>query len=103
MRISKCGSSRNPRSNFDAIRLAIEYVPRRELQATRRKLRKHSKAQIRELAAGINRSGFNIPVIVDDELNIVSGHARVAAAGELGLDSVPVIRLSHLTEEQLRL
>lgn len=103
MRVSKSSSSRNPRSNFDAIRLAIEYVPIRQLQATRRKLRKHSKAQVRELAAGISRSGFNIPVIVDDELNIVSGHARLAAAGELGLDTIPVIRLSHLTEEQLRL
>lgn len=44
-----------------------------------------------------------MPLLVDDELAIVSGHARLAAARLLGLASVPVIRISHLTREQLRL
>ena len=89
-------------SNFNAIRLAIEYVSPGPLQVSRRKLRKHGKAQLRELAAGISRTGFNVPIIVDERLSVVSGHARLAAAEMLKLDSVPVIRLAHLTEEQLR-
>lgn len=91
------------RPNFDAIRLAIEYVVPRRVWTRRRKIRKHGLAQIKKLAAGIDRHGFNVPIIVDEELAIVSGHARLEAAELLGLSEVPIIRLSHLTEEQLRL
>ncbi len=90
-------------SNFGSIRLAIEYVPRAQVRVSRRQLRKHGRAQIRELAGGIDRAGFNVPLLVDDSLGLVSGHARLAAAELLALDTVPVIRISHLSEEQLRL
>ena len=90
-------------TNFGALRLAIEYVLRSQIGASRRQMRKHGKAQIRELAAGIDRTGFNVPLLVDDDLGLVSGHARLAAAELLGLDAVPVIRIAHLSEEQLRL
>ncbi|WP_293973428.1 hypothetical protein [Sphingomonas sp.] len=62
------------RPNFDAIRLAIEYVAPRRVWKRRRQTRKHGQAQIRKLAAGIDRHGFNVPLIVDDELALVSGH-----------------------------
>lgn len=70
---------------------------------SRRELRKHPQSQIRELASGIGRIGFTVPLIVDERLSLVCGHARLAAAKLLELDEVPVIRLDHLTPEQLRL
>jgi ParB-like chromosome segregation protein Spo0J len=41
-------------------------------------------------------------VLVSEVGEIVAGHGRLLAAQHLGLDHVPVIRLSHLTPEQVR-
>jgi hypothetical protein len=41
-------------------------------------------------------------VLISDDLTIVAGHGRVLAAQKLGLDEVPCIRLSHLSENQRR-
>ncbi len=40
--------------------------------------------------------------MVSDEDEIVAGHGRLLAAQYLGLSEVPVIRLGHLTPEQVR-
>lgn len=41
-------------------------------------------------------------MLIDQSNGIIAGHGRVMAAIKLGLESVPVIRLSHLTETQRR-
>ncbi len=91
------------RPNLDGIRLHIEYVPIDDVAVSRRSLQSHSKASIKRLAAGIDRFGFNVPLLVDEDLSLISGYARLAAARVLGLLEVPVIRIAHLTEEQLQL
>jgi DNA modification methylase len=48
------------------------------------------------------RFGVINPMVVDDRGRIVAGHARVEAATLLGLKQVPVIRLSHLSETEIR-
>ena len=40
--------------------------------------------------------------MVADDGEIVAGHGRLLAAQHLGLNEVPIIRLSHLTPEQVR-
>lgn len=62
--------------------------------------RTHSEEQVAQIAASIQEFGFNNPVLVDREMGIIAGHGRVLAARKLGLDSVPIIRLDHLTEYQ---
>src|SRR5918999_843899 len=42
------------------------------------------------------------PVLVDGVNGIIAGHGRVLAARKLGLASVPVIELGHLSESQKR-
>jgi DNA modification methylase len=64
--------------------------------------RRHSKAQIKQIAASIESFGFNNPVLIADDGEIVAGHGRVAAAKLLGIQTVPVVRLSHLTEAERR-
>lgn len=59
-------------------------------------------AQVARIAGSIREYGFNNPVLVDGENGIIAGHGRVLAARKLGLDRVPVIELSHLTEAQKR-
>jgi DNA modification methylase len=59
-------------------------------------------AQIRAIAKSIDAFGFNAPVLVDADRNILAGHGRVEAAKLLGMTEVPVVHLRHLTEIQAR-
>lgn len=67
-----------------------------------RNARTHSKKQVRQIADSIETFGFTNPVLVDDEMTILAGHGRVAAAKSLGMTSVPCVRLSHMSPEQKR-
>jgi len=62
--------------------------------------RTHSDAQVAQIAASIKEFGFNNPVLIADDNSIIAGHGRVMAARKLGKDTVPAVRLSHLTEMQ---
>jgi ParB-like nuclease domain len=81
---------------------AIEHVSVRALKPYPRNARRHSKAQIKQIAASIERFGFNNPVLIADDGGIVAGHGRVAAAKLLGIETVPAVRLSHLSEAERR-
>ncbi|MGV8928371.1 MAG: site-specific DNA-methyltransferase [Brevundimonas sp.] len=76
--------------------------PPRELKPARRNARLHSDRQIAQLAASIEQFGFTNPVLTDDQGGIVAGHGRVEAAKLLGLELVPTIALSHLSETEVR-
>ena len=67
-----------------------------------RNSRTHSDEQVTKIAASIKEFGFLSPVIIDGENGIIAGHGRVMAAKKLGLDEVPVIKASHLTDAQRR-
>ena len=45
----------------------------------------------------IRAYGFNNPIITDADLNIAAGHTRLKAALQMGLETVPVIRIPGLT------
>ena len=80
----------------------IEQVTIEKLIPYARNSRTHSDAQIAQIAASIKEFGFVNPVLIDDQDGIIAGHGRVMAARKLGIDEVPCIRLSHLTENQKR-
>jgi hypothetical protein len=65
-----------------------------------RNARQHPKEQIDAIARSIRELGFNNPILVDGESGILAGHGRLKAAIQLGMTSVPVIPLDHLTEAQ---
>lgn len=73
-----------------------------ELIPYARNSRTHSDAQVGKIAASIREFGFLNPVIIDGQNGIIAGHGRVMAAQKLGLETVPVIEASHLTEAQRR-
>lgn len=64
--------------------------------------RTHSKKQIKQIAASIERFGFTNPVLISDTGEIIAGHGRVAAAKLLGLANVPTLALSHLNADERR-
>ena len=72
------------------------------LKPQRRNTRTHSKRQIKKIAESILKFNFNNPILTDDAGTIIAGHGRFAAAKSLGLASVPTIRLSHLSETEMR-
>lgn len=80
----------------------LELRPPVSLLPQERNPRTHSKKQIRQIADSIARFGFTNPVLIADDGTILAGHGRVAAARLLGLESIPTLRLSHLTPEERR-
>jgi DNA modification methylase len=95
-------SKTSDRSERRKQRLEIVYRATDELKLDPANARQHSKSQIRKLANSIETFGFNVPVLVDAELNVISGHGRLAACRALGLAEVPTLRLDHLSPAQLR-
>jgi len=82
--------------------LKIEYVPVTALRPYEGNARTHSPDQVAQLAAAIQAFGWTNPILVDEDSNIIAGHGRLAAALEVGLLEVPIIRLVGLTAQQKR-
>lgn len=82
--------------------LQIDYRPIESLTAYARNARTHSDEQVAQIAASIREFGFNNPVLVDGDNDILAGHGRLAGARKLGLTEVPVIELAHLSPTQKR-
>lgn len=80
----------------------IEMLAPSSLQQRKHNPRTHNDRQLAKIAASITKFGFVVPVIVDDGLEIVAGHARVTAALSLGLEVVPVIRVDFMTQADKR-
>ncbi len=80
----------------------IEQVATADLIPYARNARTHSDSQVAQIAGSIQEFGFTNPVLIDAANGIIAGHGRVMAAQKLGLQSVPCIRLGHLSEVQKR-
>jgi ParB-like chromosome segregation protein Spo0J len=80
----------------------IEHWLLSRLKPNQRNPRLHSDAQIAALAGSILAFGFNSPILVDSRGNIIAGVGRYRAALKLGLETVPVIVLDHLSETEKR-
>jgi ParB-like chromosome segregation protein Spo0J len=87
---------------FNQNSLSIIYQAVSSLKPRSTNPRTHSKKQIGQIANAIRRFGFTNPVLVDDANGIVAGHGRVEAAKAVGLDQVPTVRLSAMSEAEIR-
>jgi hypothetical protein len=90
-------------SNLAGSQLRIEYVSLESLQAGPNQTRRHTRRQLKKLARSIIDHGFLVPVVTYGNNIIAAGNARVQAAALAGLTEVPVVRASHLSDEQMRL
>ena len=82
--------------------MTIEHLKTSDLIPYARNAKKHDASQVAKLAGSIREFGFNNPVLIDKDNGIIAGHGRVLAAQSLGLETVPCIRLGHLTDTQRR-
>lgn len=80
--------------------MQIEDVSVHELKPYANNAKKHPDDQIEQIKKSIRDYGFNDPIAVWKNNEIIEGHGRLLAALELGMDTVPVIRLDHLTDDK---
>lgn len=82
--------------------IEFETVPLTSLRPYARNARHHSRKQVKAIAASVQEFGFTNPILVDEASEIIAGHGRFEAAQYLGLATVPIIRISGLSEVQKR-
>lgn len=82
--------------------LCVEMAPVTSLTPYDQNARTHSKKQIAQIAQSIKGFGWTNPILVDEAGRIIAGHGRLEAAKSLGIDGVPIVRISDLTEDQKR-
>jgi DNA modification methylase len=87
---------------IDADRLQLEHWPLERLVPSPRNARTHTDAQVAEIAGSIRAFGFANPILVSEEGDVIAGHGRLAAARQLGLQTVPVIKIGGLSEIERR-
>lgn len=63
---------------------------------------RNNDASVAAVAESIKQFGFKVPVVVDKNSVIVTGHTRYKAAKRLGISKIPCIMANDLTEEQIR-
>jgi DNA modification methylase len=80
----------------------IEHWLISRLKPNKRNPRLHSDAQIAAIAGSILAFGFNSPIGIDSQGNIITGFGRYLASIQLKLETVPVIVLDHLSETEKR-
>ena len=57
---------------------------------------------VEAVANSIREFGFKVPIVIDKDNVIVTGHTRLKAAKSLGLSSAPCIRADDLSDEQIK-
>ena len=82
--------------------LTVEALPVSALKPYANNPRTHTKKQIRQIAQSIETFGWTNPILIDADGGVIAGHGRLAAAGRLGLETVPVIRIEGMSAAQKR-
>lgn len=86
--------------------LQIVELPTSELVEYSRNSKLHPHEQVDQIVSSIERFGFNSPILAwhndQGEPEIIAGHGRLLAARKLGLETLPVVFLDHLDDEQRR-
>ena len=83
------------------MQLKIEYLSKNDLKPYVNNAKIHTGAQVEQIKNSIKEFDFNDPIAVWGENEIVEGHGRLLAAMEMDdIETVPVIRLDHLSDKQ---
>jgi DNA modification methylase len=61
-----------------------------DLVPSARNSRKHSREQVEQIAASMRQFGFTMPILVDEDGEIIAGHGRVMAAKETAKTNDPI-------------
>ena len=81
--------------------MKIEELSLSEITPYEKNPRRNDNA-VEYVAESIRQFGFKVPLVIDENGVIVTGHTRYKAAQQLGLKTVPCIRATDLTPEQIK-
>jgi len=71
----------------------LQTIPIKSLRPFARNPRTHPDSAIAKLVKSIETYGWTNPVLVNKDMTVLAGHARLKAAQKLGMKDVPVIVL----------
>lgn len=74
----------------------------RDLMPFGRRARTHSEAQIGAIAKALDTFGFNSPLVLDERGLVLVGWGKTLAARMLGMEMVPSVAISHLSDDEKR-
>ena len=80
----------------------VEYQPLDDVIPYAGNPRKHPEKQIVQLMASIEHFGFVMPLLVDEQGELICGHARLEAARRLGMTNVPVLIAQFWSKAQVK-
>lgn len=80
----------------------IEFVEVSELKPYENNVKIHDDVQIDYIIKSIKQFGFKQNLVIDKNNVIIIGHGRFEAAKRIGMKSVPCIRATDLSEEQIK-
>ena len=101
--VGKGGVNPAPTADNHTVRVAAEQlllVPIDDLIPYANNAKIHSKDQIAKLRGSLREFGFVTPVLIDFDNNIIAGHGRVMAARAEGMEHVPCVMVSNLSDAQ---
>ena len=81
--------------------MKIENIAIKNLIPYENNPRRNDKA-VDYVARSIEEFGFKVPIVIDRNNVIVTGHTRYKAAQKLGIEKVPCIRADDLDEDQVK-
>ena len=84
-------------------KLTIEYLPVEDLKPYAKNTKDHGSQDVEKIALSISDFGMNDPIGIWGKDNlVVEGHGRLLACKQLAMETVPCIRLDHLTTKERR-
>lgn len=81
--------------------ISIENVSIEEIKPYENNPRNNDDA-VDAVATSIKEFGFKVPIVIDVNNVIVTGHTRYKAAKQLGFEKVPCIKADDLTDQQIK-
>jgi DNA modification methylase len=105
MAAAKSRTTRKPRGDLlpaDWPALKIELRSVSSLKPYARNSRTHSKEQVTKLTNSVREWGWTIPILVDENDQVIAGHGRLLAAEALKIEQVPVMVARGWSDEKKR-
>lgn len=81
--------------------LSIEYVDISLIKPYENNPR-HNDEAVSYVADSIRQFGFKVPIVIDKNNVIITGHTRYKASIQLGLKKIPCLRADDLNEDQVK-
>lgn len=83
--------------------LQVECLPIESFKPAHKNLRKNVRQQVKRLLPSVLEFGQVAPILVDENLKLIDGQMLLETLRELGASHINCCKISHLTDEQLRL